>query len=550
MTRRIAGVVAVVVLAAGLARVDVRGLLGPLKGDEATFVSMAFSVAKDGDLKYRREDFTRFVKLYGTGPEGIFLKQSSTLALHAAASWPPLAFDRTAVPPAEGLDYGKPFAYAIAAAPFAAALGLRGLLLFNLVLLAISIWCAAVFGRARTRTPVGAVLGVAFVGLSVAPVYVVWLTPEIFNFTLVMVAYFLWLYKDVAPGGPRTWLHTAGTDWIAVALLAIATYSKPPNAALIAPMVLTACLRRQWSRAILLGGVFVVLTAGLFGVNAVISGEANYQGGNRYSFYSHFPFDDEGTKFESGKMMTTNEANDENILAPAFLVPTLAQNVVYFLIGRDTGLVPFFFPGALFAALWLLRARREPLWQGAIALGCAIAVLVLLVLAPNIWNGGGGPIGNRYFLSIYPVMLFLLPSTAAWTAAAAVVTVGTIVVGPILAEPFKLKQQPWLFPERWPLRLLPVELTILNQLPVALNPQRYRVPVSSNPEVFLYYLDGNTYFQEPDPSDTAGAAQPMPHNFWVAPGTAQIVVRTERPLTGLGLEISSRVPNHVWVSVG
>ena len=95
----------------------------------------------------------------------------------------------------------------------------------------------------------------------------------------------------------------------------------------------------------------------------------------------------------------------------------------------------------------------------------------------------------------------------------------------------------WLNPERWPLRLLPVELTLVNNLPVFLNPQRGRILVSRDPEVFLYYMDGNTYFQEKD-------------GFWVAPGVADIIVRTERPLTELDLKISSPVANEVEVSIG
>ena len=36
------------------------------------------------------------------------------------------------------------------------------------------------------------------------PIYLVFLAPEIFNFTLVTVAYFLWLYKEVAPAKATT----------------------------------------------------------------------------------------------------------------------------------------------------------------------------------------------------------------------------------------------------------------------------------------------------------------------------------------------------------
>ena len=43
---------ALIVLGVGAARLDVPRLLGPSRGDEASYITMAFSLAKDGDLVY------------------------------------------------------------------------------------------------------------------------------------------------------------------------------------------------------------------------------------------------------------------------------------------------------------------------------------------------------------------------------------------------------------------------------------------------------------------------------------------------------------------
>ena len=43
-----------------------------LKGDEATYVSMALKLADHGDLTYQRRDLERFYGIYQQGPEGIF----------------------------------------------------------------------------------------------------------------------------------------------------------------------------------------------------------------------------------------------------------------------------------------------------------------------------------------------------------------------------------------------------------------------------------------------------------------------------------------------
>jgi len=50
-------------------------------------------------------------------------------------------------------------------------------------------------------------------------------------------------------------------------------------------------------------------------------------------------------------------------------------------------------------------------------------------------------------------------------------------------------------------------------------------------------MDSRTYNQEPD-------------GFWVAPGTTDIIIRTEHPLTKLMLKIGSQIPNEVEVSIG
>ena len=70
----------VVALAAALS-VDVVKTGFGVKGDEATYVSMALSLAYDHDLTYERRDLDRFYGLYRSGPDGIFLKNGKQLRL-------------------------------------------------------------------------------------------------------------------------------------------------------------------------------------------------------------------------------------------------------------------------------------------------------------------------------------------------------------------------------------------------------------------------------------------------------------------------------------
>ncbi len=83
--------------------------------------------------------------------------------------------------------------------------------------------------------------------------------------------------------------------------------------------------------------------------------------------------------------------------------------VVYFMVGRHFGLVPFFFPGALALLLWLVRWREIRPWQ-VLVFGAAFASEAVIVgWMPYTWSGGGGPPGNRYFMGVYPALFFLMP---------------------------------------------------------------------------------------------------------------------------------------------
>ena len=69
----------------------------------------------------------------------------------------------------------------------------------------------------------------AFVFVSVAPVYMVQIAPDFFNFAIVLFAFFFWCYKEVAGPAPegserswRTrWLLSPRSDVVAAALLGV-----------------------------------------------------------------------------------------------------------------------------------------------------------------------------------------------------------------------------------------------------------------------------------------------------------------------------------------
>src|SRR4029453_16304395 len=126
-------------------------------------------------------------------------------------------------------------------------------------------------------------------------------------------AYFCWLYKEVAaperaPRGTR-WLFTWKSDVVMAILLGLATFSKATNVLLFGAPALWSIVR-WWrisrlkagaiyspagtpdarsgqqipiGRFFLVVATLVLVAGGLFAINMAISGEWNYQGGDRRS---------------------------------------------------------------------------------------------------------------------------------------------------------------------------------------------------------------------------------------------------------------------------
>src|SRR6185436_7090083 len=143
--------------------------------------------------------------------------------------------------------------------------------------------------------------------------------------------------------------------WAAI-LLGAATYSKPSHALLVAPLVLWWWWRRRIVNGVIVGAVAVIAAASLFGVNALYSGEFNYQGGDRKTFYGTFPFDASGVNaWDQAKEMSTNDSDAANVLEDFW--NRLAHNAWYFVAGRHFGFAPYFFPGVVSIALWLASSE-------------------------------------------------------------------------------------------------------------------------------------------------------------------------------------------------
>ena len=541
---RVGLLLAVVILAiyGGLAlSVDFpRAAIG-IQSDEATYYMMGHSLAEDGDLTYHRSDLERVWKEFPSGPTGLFLKRGRDVVDGGLMLKPPFVWLRTQ-PDTDPrrFFYGKSFIYPLVAAPFVKLFGTNGFLVLHAILLGLVTFCAYLFLHARAPAVPSALLAGAFVMATVVPVYFVWITPELFNFALGALAYFAWLYKEVAPREvmPRGLKWTAGHsgEIVAAALLGLATFSKPSNALLFVPIAVLLAWRRQLIPLVLSGFVFTVAAAGLFGLNTVVSGEWNYQGGERRTFYWEFPFQTAASTFDVGMPMARDEAQTDVILQESVFWTNFFHNLKWYFVGRYSGLIAYFFPAVFAMALFLTGARRRPLWQWLVLASGLAQILLFIVSLPYTWFGGGGSVGNRYFMGAYGIFVFLIPPVTSIGMSVVPWIVGGIFMAKLVLNPFTTSFSPGVYAESGPLRMLPVELSNVNDLPINTERSERVVTFPNDPQASsgrpepgfqIYFLDKNAY-RDADKS------------FWVrGESRAEFLIKTDRPMKRLLLAFTA-----------
>jgi hypothetical protein len=497
-------------------------------GDGATYYTMAWSLAEDGDLRYEARDVFRVRREFPSGPQGIFLK-------------------RTREKPDERIYFAKAFLHPVVAAPFVRLLGTRGLLVLNVLCLAaaLAVGYAELRRRAAPAPALAATLALVFA--SVAPVYLLWPTPEAFGLGLVAVA--LWAWRSDRP-------------WLSAVLLGLASYLKPYNLLLALPLGMApllesaepwgARLRRSVLRGLALAGTIVLM----FGLNRAVTGEANYQGGERKTFYDRFPYESQEWTFgNSGHWMTTDHAgplvegqDDEKVSrrtgplrAPGEVERSFLRNLGYFWVGRFGGAVGGFFPVVLALAAFLAVGPRDRAAWLAVA-AFAVSYVFYLRMIPDNWYGGGGTVGNRYFLNLLPLAFVILPRGREWAVAALGTAVAAVFLWPVWLHPLAHSLRPGDHAMRAPFRALPAELTMLNDLSVCTEAWRKKQPYGdtegdahknwpADPKAYyLYFTDAGTYGR----ATWAGR-----DGFWTAgaaPG--EVVLRALEPVRRMTVQVT------------
>jgi hypothetical protein len=503
---------------------------GFLSADQAVYYAMAQSIAYDNDLEYTKKDLIRYYEDFGAGPNGIFLKKA----------------------PDGKLYYAKSFAYALFAAPFVRVFGTNGPLVFHSLLLFLLLLMGFSYFSISNSPGLSMLQVLTFLFASIAGIYFLWISPDFFNLFLVFTALFLWLYKirrkeapspvsEVKKGRFQAFLLSESSDYLAAFLAGIAVFSKPPNVALMGPLVLWCLIKKNFIKTAAMILLFA-LSAGLFfGMNARFTSSGwNFQGGERKTFYFNFPYEKEDVTFDNAP--NSNTMTSEGYFG-RFLYPFkfIFYNIFYYFFGRFTGIAWYFFPAFLFLILFFLGKKSLDRWLILIAL--AGEILIYIVLMPDNYGGGGGSLANRYFLNIYPLFLFLprikikhKEIILSWVAA-------SIFIGQILINPFQSSSSPSLFCKKFPFTLLPVEMTLINNIPTTTNPDARRLQWGTPlfDDRFLYFLNDNFWKKQPN------------ENGWWTMGDrkADIILKTYFPVKELVFRVlnNPRRANEISVSV-
>lgn len=497
-----------------------------LFADEATYFMMTQSLSQDGDLEYSKADLIRYYKDFGITPQGLFLKRGKN----------------------QQIFYAKSFAYPVFAAPFYKILGLNGLLVFHSLLLLLLLFMGFQYLTLINRPLLSLLALLTFFFASVAMVYYFWLSPDFFNLTLVFSVLFLWLYKytfhqvsdqEAKKSRLTTFFLSDWSDYLACLLAGIAVYSKPPNIALMGPLVLYFLLKKKFLKTGLMIVIFLISTGIFWGINQGITGDWNYQGGERKTFYGQggYPFEKAHLDFDTavGWSMSSEGYAEKHLYPPKVFI----HNIFYYFFGRFTGMVWYFFPA--FLALILFFIRKKHLCQWLILAALAGEILIYIILMPDNYAGGGGALANRYFLNIYPFFFFLPALKKDLKEIGVTWIMASIFVVPILISPVQHSHYPDTHVKKFPFTMLPVELTLFNNFPTTTNPAASRQGVGMK-YTWINFLDGNFHPRTSSELEKNG--------FWTrGPHKAQMVMRTYYPIKQITFHLMNnpRLKNEITV---
>jgi len=345
---------------------------GGFLSDESSYFSIIQSLAYDYDIKYDKKDIIRIRKEFIVGPIGFFLKKANNGNLY----------------------FAKSFSYPLFAAPFYRFFGTNGLLLFNGLMIFLSILMGFLILKQHFNEIKSFVFSLIFVLATAIPIYIWWITADLFNFFVFFTALFLFFYEF-----KRKWIF-----YFSSIFFSFAVFSKLSTIIPVFFVYLILLVRKDFKRFIILSLITILIFSSLVLFYFIQTGEISYKlymGGDRRTFYGHYPYERPEYKFEDAFKMSADTYWNRLYLSPHLVF----MNLFYFFFGRFTGMFIYFFPAILILILFIFQKKSIDDW--IIFLGIIFTILFFITITSENYFGGSGSVGNRYFLTLYPLFFFL-----------------------------------------------------------------------------------------------------------------------------------------------
>lgn len=338
-------------------------------GDQSSHLMATMSLWHDGDLKYTRQDLDRFNARFpaAQGPRGAFLKQNADGELY----------------------FAKPPLFPVLAAPFYGLLGTSGLVVFNLLALALMAVLTVRSIRKTYGPPMAEAMTAALLLLGPFMAWSMVAHPDVLIALLLFAGGFLLLRRSDGPA------------LIASGLLLGLAVSEKPTFALLLPFLWIAARETRF-RSLL------VLCVGLALGWLLPAGLQLSQDGQWLS-YQGLRFELTGAPFPLEPGWTPPAGNTvEHVFATQAVATAVVSNLhlvpeklLDLLVGRQTGLLPYF-PVALVLAVSAVWTRQHR----ALALVAAFLChhLLLALAFPTNGFGGAQSYGSRYLMQTLPLL--------------------------------------------------------------------------------------------------------------------------------------------------
>jgi hypothetical protein len=402
----------------------------PPVGQEVTCAMAAASLAWDFDLAWTPADSQRFTAQWGVRPDRLALR-----------------------PGEEGFTYGSPVLYALVAAPFTRLAPVRGPVIANVLLL---LGAALLAARAlESRLGRAAPLWVAvWIFASVVFAYVFRVQPDLFLMATTAAGFAL-VYggerarrsdepmPDIYEGEPIAPQGRTFGRWLGAGLLlAVPATVHPLYLLLLLPALLAAREVPERRRRLL------ALSGLALGAASLLAAVLLLQGPPR-EVWTTWTTEARMYDLRGGEPRLVSQSEESE--AGLSLHPRLAGwNALYFLAGRNVGVLPYFLPLVLgFAAYRGERGR----W--ALLLVVLLAAAGFLLLRPFDFIGGEGAIANRLFLPLYAALWFLAARPGRVFPALLVAALAAPFLYPLWSRPAQVSLSVSPMAARW----LPYETT-------------------------------------------------------------------------------------------